>query len=228
MTMSRIGGYAGLLAAALFVLTVVLSFAAGTLPSFDDPAATIASYYADNSGTIELLGLFGVLTLFILPLFFVAWFVRIRQSERDGNEWWSILALVGFIATGAVVGAQSAVQLTLVWGIGKDLGTSGPLVTALFDAYNGLGAGLSALFAVTLVGLAMAQKGRGLVAEWTTPLLQLGVVLALVSLLAPFTETDFLALLGFGAFIVFIIWVAVASAALLRGAPAARAAGPVP
>ncbi len=232
MDLRRIAGIAGLVTAALFILTIVLTFAAGAPPALDDPAQKVSRYYQDNRSMLQLTGIIGFLTQFTIPL----WFIPIYRWIRD-RSWsrgatgaastgtadeeagtWVTVALAGFIATGAIAAVQTGIATALASGIEDELGGSEPTVTALFDLYNGLSAAIGALVAVFAVGLAFAARGSDFFPSWASPVLLVTTVLSLISIFAPFTEADFLGILGLVAFVLLIVVIIGSSLRLLGGA----------
>lgn len=259
MNLRRLAGLAGLVSAALFVLTIVLTFVAGAPPALDDPVNKVASYYEDNRGLLQVNGILGFITLFTIPVWFIPLYRWIRDrawiagdagarvtpagastaasggsaaaagrggaGADDDAGVWATIAFGAFIATGAVAAVQGGIATALAQSI-EDIRGSDEVVLALFDAYNGLSAGLSPLFALFAVGLAFASRGTGLVPEWCRPVLLVAAVLGLISILAPFTESDVLGLAGLLSFVLFIVVVIASSLALLR--PAATTGGATP
>ena len=238
MSLRRIAGIAGLVSAALFILTIVITFAAGAPPALDDSAQKVTSYYEDNRGMLQLNGVLGFLTLFTIPLWFVPLYRWIRDrawasggattgrddvAANDDEGGWATIALAGFITTGAIAAVQTAVATALAQGIEDELGGNEATVTALFDLYNGLAAAIGPLFALFALALAYAARGTGYLPDWASPVLLVTAALALISTLAPFTESDFIGLLGLLAFILFIVVIIASSLRLMRpDASAAR------
>lgn len=232
MDLRRIAGWAGLVSAVLFIISLVLTFSAGAPPALDDPAQKVTQYYQDNRSMLQLNGIIGFSTLFLIPL----WFVPIYRWIRD-RSWatgagtpataatadeeagtWATIALTGFIATGAIVGVQTGVAGAIASGIEDELGGSDPTVTALFDVYNGLGAAFGVTFALFALGLAFAGKGTAFLPSWASPVLLVLALTSFLSMLGPFTEADFFAILGLVSFVLFIIVVIGSSLRLLGGA----------
>ncbi len=239
-------GLAGLLSAALFLLTIILTFVAGAPPALDDPVQDVANYYEDNQGLLQVNAILGFITLITFPIWFVPLYRWIRDrawaaggtgpgasaaatttatpgstavagtagTAQDDAGVWATIAFGSFIATGAVAAIQGGVATALAQSI-EDIRGSDEVVLALFDTYNGLSAALSPLFALFAIALALAARGTDLLPNWTRPVLLVAAVLALVSMLAPFTESDALGLLGLVGFVLFIIVVAGSSLSLL-------------
>ncbi|MFN2588780.1 MAG: hypothetical protein ABR613_11785 [Actinomycetota bacterium] len=184
MNLRRIAGAAGLISAGLFLLTIVLTFSAGRPPALDESAREVSSYYRDNSSMLQLNGVIGFITLFVIPLWFIPLYRWIRDRawaggstgtsdarSDDDSGTWATIALAGFIATGAVSAVQTGVATALAQGIEDELGGNDATVTALFDLYNGLGAAVGALFALFALGLAYAARGTGYLPSWASPVL---------------------------------------------------------
>ena len=253
MNLRRLAGAAGLLSAALFVLTIILTFVAGAPPALDDPVQDVASYYEDNQGLLQVNGIIGFITLFTIPLWFIPLYRWIRDrawaaggggagasaaatpapagttaaaagggTADDDAGVWATVAFGGFIATGAIAATQTGVATALAQSI-EDIRGSDEVVVALFDTYNGLGAAIGPVFALFAVGLAFASRGTGLLPNWTRPVLLVAAVLSLISILAPFTESDAIGLLGLLAFVLFIVALIGSSLSLLS-APRSKSA----
>lgn len=233
MDLRRIAGLAGLLASALFILAVILTFAAGQPPALDESAQKVTRYYQDNRSTLQLTGIISFLILFIIPFWFIPIYRWIRDRSwatsagagttpggraEDETGTWATLALAAFIATGVVNGVQTAVATAVASGIEDELGGNDATVTALFDLYNGLGAAIGPFFALLSVGVALVARGTPLFPNWSTPVLGVAAILILLSTFAPFTEIDFLAILGLIGFLLFIAVIIGSSLRLLGAA----------
>ena len=143
-------------------------------------------------------------------------------TAEDDTVGWATIALAEFIATGAVAAVQTAVATAIASGIEDELGGNDATVTALFDFYNALGAAVGVLIALFTVGLAFAARGTDFVPTWASPVLLAVAVLSLLSMLGPFTESDFFAILSLLAFILFIVVLVGSSLRLMGGAGAGR------
>lgn len=231
MNLRRVAAVAALVTAALFLLSIILTFAAGTPPALDDSARKVAAYYEDNQGLLQLNAVITYVSIGLIALWFVpiyrwirdrAWVAgdagtAARPAAGDESGTWATIALTGFIATGAVAAAQTGVGGALAQSI-EDTRGSDEVVTALFDTFNGLGSAIGPLFALFLAALAMSSRGSGYLPGWTSPVLLVAAGASLISMLAPITESDAVALVGLFAFLLFIVVLAASGLTLLRSA----------
>ena len=231
MNLRRVAAVAGLVSAGLFLLTIIITFAAGAPPALDDPAKDVASYYEDNQSLLQINGAIALVGTALIALWFVpiyrwirdrGWVARDRAATGatapaagDDAGTWATIALAAFIATGAVVAVQGAIGVGLAQSI-EDTRGSDEVVTALFDAFNGLGAAIGPLFALYLFALALSSRGTGYLPNWTIPVLYLASALSLITVLAPQTESDALGIAGLAAFALFIVVIAASSLTLMR------------
>ncbi len=230
MDLRRTAGLAGIISGILFVISLILTFSAGQPPALDEPASKVTQYYEDNKSMLQLNGIIGFITLFLVPIWFVPIYRWIRDrawarggagtttTTDDDAGAWITLAFGGFIAAGALVGAQTGVATALTMGIEDELGGNDATVTALFDLYNGLGAAFGVVFALYALGLALGARATEYFPSWASPVLLVVTLTSLLSIFGPFTESDFFAILALIAFVLFIVVIIGSSLRLLGGA----------
>lgn len=215
----RTAGMFGFISAGLLVVLLILTFAGGTPPALDASAKEVAKYYSDNEGLSKLGSIVGFLVLGTVPVFFLGVYSVLRDRGPRAGDAWPRLALVAFIVTGALVAAQGSSALAISLGIDDEFGGSPAVAAALFDLYNALGAAIAIVFTVFFAATGIALARTAAYPKWWSQLLYVGAVTSFVSFFAVFTELDVLAFIGLIPFVIFIVWIAAASGALLRGAP---------
>jgi hypothetical protein len=231
MNLRRIAAIAGLVSALIFLLTIIITFAAGAPPGLDDSAGEVATYYEDNQGLFQLSSVITFVGFFTVPLWFIpiyrwirdrAWISgeATRPAAADEAGTWATIAFGSFLVTGAIASVQTGITAALVQSI-EDTRGSQEVVTALFDSINSLAAGVGAAFALFLIALAMAARGTDYLPSWASPVLLIAGLLSIISIFAPITEVDVLALAGLLAFALFIIIIGSSSIRLLSPRPEA-------
>ena len=220
----RMAGLAGVVSAILLTLGLILTFAQGAPPALDGSSEDIAQYFADNEGLGRIAGLFSFLPILTVPVFFIGWYLLNRgegtsSAGATATGAWARVALLSLIVLGVLSTIQGSAALAIVMGVKDEFGGQPAIAGALFDLYNAVGAGSALAMALLLWSVAQCHRdGRDGSPSWLPMALLVGAVAALLSFLAPFTELDALAFAGLLAFIVFIVWIAVAGLGLLRSA----------
>jgi hypothetical protein len=217
MDYQRIAATSGLISAALLLVFIVTFFAGGAPPALDDPAQKVLNYYQDNRSLSYITAAIGFILLGLIPIFFLGVYALLRDALAPNLQVWPRLSLVALIVTGAFVGVQGSAAFALALGAKDEFGGSPPVAGALFDLYNALAAAIAVVFAVFLLAVGVAQDRAAGYPKWWSQMLYIGAAASLISFLAPFTNSDFLAILGLLPVILFAVWIAVASLAMQRG-----------
>jgi hypothetical protein len=217
MDYQRIAASAGLLSAALILVLIVVTFAGGAPPALDDPAQKVLNYYKDNRSLSLFGGAIGFILLGLIPVFFLGVYALLRDALAPNIQVWPRLSLVALIVTGAFVGVQGSAALALALGAKDEFGGAPPVAGALFDLYNALAAAIAVVFALFLFAVGVATDRAAGYPKWWSQMLYIGAAVSLIAFLAPFTNSDFLAILGLLPLIIFAVWIALASLAMQRG-----------
>lgn len=208
---------AGAVSVVLLVLGLVLGLSQGAPPALDAGTNEIQSYFSDNETLARASGFFNVIPILTLPIFFAGIYLTYRDRAGAGSGW-IITALVGFVVLGVFSTVQGASAFAIALGVSDEFGGQPAVAGALFDLYNALAPATALSMALLLWSVANCfVRGPQIGPSWLRPTLLVGAAAAALSALAPFLEIDALAFLGLLAFIIFIVWVGVASMDLMRG-----------
>jgi hypothetical protein len=203
-----------------FVVLLIASFLAFGLdfPAYDDSGKVFASYYADNSGSIQLsvlLGGFSVATL----VWFIGFMRWVYSDAEMAARGFARATDIGF-AAGIAGAAISLVTLASQEAAVVAAGTVEPgviRVLDLFGDYTLLLAGV--LLGVWLLASVFVIRVTQVLPQWLGVLAVAGTVLAVlqsVLLVAPQDDEGVLGLLGIAFVVVLLVWTAGASITLVR------------
>lgn len=225
----RLAGMAGVASAALFVVGIVVTFAQGAPPALDASAREIGTYFSNNVGLAKVSALINIIPILFVPLFFAAMYLTFREGGVGTSaarvDGWPVAALIGFIALGVFSTLQGCAALAIALGVKDEFGGQPEIAAALFDLYNAVAPASALAMALLLWSVGNCHTRTGIGPSWLPSALYVGAAAAAISMLAPFLEIDALAFLGLLAFIIFIVWVAVAGMGLMR--PSGARATPV-
>jgi hypothetical protein len=219
--LGRLGGAAGIL---FVIIGVVALFLPGTPPKADE-VSKIATYLTDKRGSILAANYLAGIA-FVFFLFFVASLrLHLGAADRTGLRPGAVLLAGGVTATALVVAGNAVLN-----GAAFQVAGAGDtnLNHALYDVSNDLFVSTGFGFAVFFGGAAMAIAATNALPGFLCPA---GVVVAVLNAVVPvalFAKSGFFAIGGaFGIIVPLasVVWVLVASVAMLRPAPTADGAG---
>ena len=220
----RVGGVAGIIFLALFIVGIALQ---GDMPSHEEPTSQIREWFADN-GKQYLVGdyLIGLgVVLFFLP--FLSALRSLLGVAEGGPAVWSRVALIAGTIFAALGAAQGFFFGALAYGFGVvgqgDDATVRTLMYLQFYAFSS--------FTLIVAPLALASSliiwRTGVLWRW---LALLGLVVGILAIIAPLAVLDAdpegaLAGIGFIGMLVAGLWVLLVSAAMVmkRSLPAPSA-----
>jgi hypothetical protein len=214
LRVERSAGWSGI---AFILVTATAAFLPGIPPTPDAPAAEVGAY-VDGHRVQWLIAAWA-----ICPgiAFFYWWLVQVRAFLRLGaaaDDGLPSYAFAGGVALGIVALQVALTQIVLGFQPSAALGA--PVLTILWDAFNGFGALLFAPAAV--LALAASHSGRRH-ASLPVPLVWWGYATAAgceLSTLSIFSRSGFTAMGGVGTFLLgllpFSVWVIWLSAVLIR------------
>jgi hypothetical protein len=207
----RLAGLGGLIFVAILVVQNGLRASA---PGFDAGPGKVTAYFVHHRPAALIpLGLYpiGMLALF----FFVAgiW----NRANRDESRWWATVGGLGGATIVALFGLVNIVEIVLTAKAGSLAGSPG-VVEALW-ALHGAAFGLDlAAVGVTLIGLSRASVSTGLIPSWiSAAALPAAACLLTAGVFAvSITDGGAWVALGLVGFVMWIVFVVVASSSLLR------------
>jgi len=171
LSWQQLGGVAGIVGVALFVIGVIIQ---GDAPTINDSVEDAQAYYADH-GQRWLIADFVIaigVIVFLLPFFTIL--RSILAAAEGGLGHWSRLSFYGALFFMIVGGASASFSGALAVAEGQ---LGGEVVRALqhadFYAYGGLPIVMAPFF----FGTAMVVRGTGVFWRWLAwPLLALAIV----------------------------------------------------
>ncbi|MEA2244201.1 MAG: hypothetical protein QOD24_3757 [Solirubrobacteraceae bacterium] len=203
-----------------FVVLLIASFVAFgfDFPTYDDSGKVFASYYADNSGPIQLSILLGGFSVAALVWFigFMRWVYGRAETAARG---FVRATDIGF-AAGIAGAAISLVMLASQEAAVVAAGTVEPGVIRALDLLGDYALVFSGvLLGIWLLTSVFVIRVTKVFPEWLALLAVGGTVLAVlqsVVLVAPQDDDGVLGLLGIAFVIVLLVWTAGASITLVR------------
>lgn len=209
----RAAGAGGLLFVALVVVQNALRASA---PGFDSTPDKVAAYFVDHrAAAIVPLGLFPI--AFVGLAGFTAG-VCTRARRADGR-WWAVAGALGVALIAALFAVLNVIEIVLAAQAHRLTGRPDQVDTlwAMHSATFGLNL---AAIAVALVGLSRAALSADLIPGWLAVAALPGAACLLVAAVfaVAITEGAPWLLLGLVGFVVWAVFVVVASARMLRSA----------
>jgi hypothetical protein len=204
----------GLLAGVVFVVLQVISFfAPGAPPARDAAADEITKYFADHAGGIKAASV-----LFAIGLIFGAWWLGslwrvIGRLEPSGPRL-AFIAVVGFIMAGAIASTGQALFVTPALRPDSLGGTSEFVWVAGFSAFSAV----MAVVAVHMLALGALILWTGFLPAWTGYVAFVSAVTAAIATIGIGSEASVFVILQAIGFLVWLLWVLLASVLLYRSA----------
>ena len=210
--LERWGAWAGI---AFVVLVLVTGFLPGSPPKPSDSAAKIAKYFVDKSDEIRITTYVGGLATIAVLFWLGALWRFMRKAEGTGP----------MLATSALAGGVVAAVLTTVGGIilGATIilklqnGFAKPSDVRLFYVLGNnfvISGGFGIIVLIASVSLLVLRTG--MMPRWVAAVGGVDLVLWIVACGGVTSTKDFIFYFGFGAFVVFAIWVLIVSILMLR------------
>jgi hypothetical protein len=203
-----------------FVVLLVASFVAFgfDFPTYDDSGKVFASYYADNSGPIQLSILLGAFSVAAL-VWFIGFMRWVYSGAEAGTRGFVRATDIGF-AAGIAGAAISLVTLAAQEAAVVAAGSVEPGVIRALDLFGDY----ALLFSGVLLGIWLLTsvfviRVTKVLPEWLAVVAVGGTVLAIlqsVLLVAPQDDDGVLGLLGIAFVVVLLVWTAGASITLVR------------
>lgn len=214
MDFKRTAGWAGILAVAFFILSLIL---AGSTPTAEDSINDIGEYLATDIAMHKLGLLFGVLAALPFVAFLAGFLVPFMRSDREHGEAFSVVIFGGALLLGAAATLANSALGTLLLR-GSD-GLDAPTVRGLWDLQQVAYGSAGIAFATFALGIAMGVFRRHVMADWVG---WIAAVLGVSGLLGLYTLTSGsnAALLGYVPFIVFLLFVLAVSVDMVRSTAA--------
>ncbi|MCE9623166.1 MAG: DUF4386 domain-containing protein [Actinomycetia bacterium] len=196
------------------ILNVVGVILQGTPPKKDDSNAKVLEWFTDQASGIRTSALLGALSLFVLLLWFGSLWRRMAKAEGN-NHRLSVVSLVGFLGSGAMFAASTAILTTVairVDGVGEDqarffytmsmvvLSLAGPFIAAHLAATN------------------LLALRTGFLPKWNAMLGLLPALAFLVGSVGAMSDDDAVMYFGLIGFVTWMIWILATSVHLWKTA----------
>jgi hypothetical protein len=211
-TFDRLAGAGGLVFTATLVVQNIIR---ANAPGFDAAPAQVTAYFLDHRAAVLVpLGLFPAGLLALFPFIAGVW-VRARQEE---SRWWAGAGALGAATIAALFAIVNITEIVLAAKAAR-LASSPAVVQALWTLHAAaFGLDLAAI-AVALIGLSRAAASIPLIPAWLAVAALPGAACLLTA--AVFTVAlanggAWVLALGLTGFIIWLVFVVVASVALLR------------
>jgi hypothetical protein len=220
-SLTRVAGFAGLAFVAL-VAAENLIVGATAPPANDASAAEIADYVAAHKTAISVaVGMvpFAAVALYV---FIASATARLRRASEQAAAW-TRLGMSGLLAVGPLFLTGLVFQYVLL-ARSADLAADAALTETLWQLHGAAFIPTGIALAVGMIGLSRAARLNGLIPTWHQGLgfIAAGAFLIASAAAVPAVEGSPVGLLGFAAFVGWLVWLALTSVRLLR-APEASA-----
>ena len=212
-TLDRLAGTGGLVFAAILIMQNIIRASA---PGFDAAPAQVTAYFLTHrAAAVVPLGLFPIGLLALFPFIAGVW-AGARQEE---SRWWAGVGALGAATIAALFAVVNITEIVLAARAGR-LASSPAVIEALWTLHAAaFGLDLAAI-AVALIGLSRAAASIPLIPAWLAVAALPGAACLLTA--AVFTVAlanggAWVLALGLAGFSIWLVFVVVASVALLRG-----------
>lgn len=199
---AQYGLLAGVVAA---VLIAASSFLAGGAPLVGDPDNEILEYLTDKQDPLKIASYLGGLAAVAWLWFLGSLYGRLRTAEGATGRL-SRVAMMAGVAGIAVATAGNAINASAVLRPSPDLWRIG----AQFYGYTGF------FIAVFVAAVSVLLWSSGLLPKWFGYVGEAIAVLFFIGSASVATENDTIALVGYAAFILWLLWVVGLSVQLYR------------
>lgn len=219
MSFTRTAGIAGITG---FLLDVVFVFALGADdPEGDASGAAVLEWVVDNEGLTEFRLALGAASIVLAVIFLVGLFGLLRARERDGEDLWSFVGLIGGVLSLAAVAVAASAVTALVVRVDE---LSAGAAELLWDLGQGASSFEVLAFAIALVGFSAAIYRTRAMSPWVAYAGFVGAVLALIAGLVPVrtAEQSGIGVAAFIALLIFELWTLVVSVLMVRAGSARR------
>ncbi|MEA2487965.1 MAG: hypothetical protein QOF16_1619 [Actinomycetota bacterium] len=184
----------------------------GTPPGLTDSPQKVVSFFADKHSTLLLGNAANTLSTIFVVVFFVGLYNLLRRERPEPTEMWPLVGLIGLILTAGFVSVGQAFFTMSIFQA-KDV----PGATAIFNQMAVITFTLSGIFLATmLVGFGMAALRSALLPSWLGQFALLGALAGTVASVGAGRTNDIFTVMGFVAFLLFLLWVLAASVMLMR------------
>ncbi|MGH3273578.1 MAG: hypothetical protein ACRDNZ_04535 [Streptosporangiaceae bacterium] len=210
-TLDRLAGTGGLVFAATLVVQNIIRASA---PGFDAAPAQVTAYFLNHRvAALVPLGLFPIGLLALFPFVAGVW----ARASQEESRWWASAGALGAATIAALFAVVNITEIVIT-AKAAQLASSPAVVQALWTLHAAaFGLDLAAI-AVALIGLSRAAASIPLTPAWIAVIALPGAACLLTT--AVFTVAlanggPWLAL-GLAGFIIWLVFVVVASVSLLR------------
>lgn len=207
----------GFLAGIVFVvLNVIAFFLTEAPPARDASAEKIAKFFLDNDSGIKVSAI-----LFGFSLIFAVWWLgslwRAISGLEPGGPRLALIAVIGMVMSGSIVSVGQALYVTPA--LRPDtLGGTSEVVWAVTNAMFSL---VMAVTAVHLLALAALVLWKKFLPVWMGYGALVGAVSAAIAVIGAGTESGVFAVFTLIGYLLWLLWVLLASILLYRSTPAA-------
>ncbi len=219
----RLAAGAGVVAALMTIMYVVMPPSTGTNPS----ASYVVSVIASNREGALFKNLVGTLSFFLFLFFLGSLFSALGRAE-GGTGWMSLVAFGAGLVMTAVHSVESVVAYALAWHVAREGNLA--VVTALSDIQNLVAYFYAVPLSVILAAASVVSFRTRVLPRWIAWMGFVASGLWLVGAAGVLDPQHGLATgigLGVGLVLVFLVWIPATSIALMRQTGAADQASVV-
>ena len=212
MSSRRFGGFAGL----LFIATVLpanIILGSTGLPRAGASRSEVLGYFADHSVAVGATTALATIAWLALPMYAAGVVAAVRGHERVSGDSWSLVGLAGTVMQNAIFASVVGIQAAL--GVAA---LSDDVAWGLWQVHNALFTLNTASLAIVLVSISIGGRRAGLLRGWQHKLglTSASLLAASAALTAVTLDGHPVSLLGLAGFLMWLVWIAAVSVALLR------------
>ena len=209
MSFVRLAGAAGVMFAAI-VLVINVALAAAKWPLDGDATpGEVARYFADHTGLLGLDVSLALVNVLLIAVFGAGVFAVVWPRERQRDEAWSVVGVIGVAVMTALFSAVVAARAALLGGHDPAGG--------LFDLHNALFTAVGIGLALILIGFSVGGLRTATIRRWHGVLgLISGGLLTVSAMLTPVRSPGGLAIIGAVGFLGWLVWLPTYGVVLMR------------
>lgn len=221
MRFLRIAGFAGIgFTLVLIVANIFLLSSGFPAPSEVVEPGRLAEITAGSESTLRGASAFLPVTWLLASIWAAGVFAAQSGGDRTRGEAWSLLGLAGVLLQNVTFAGVEAIRLALTAVESSDT------LAGLWTLYNGFFGFNQVFLALALLGFSVSGLRGRTIPRWHAAIGLTGAAALLASATAsPLATVNPLSLPGLVGWLLWVVWIAVYSVAMLRGRLAVTVAG---
>ena len=196
------------------ILNVIGVILQGSLPMKDDTNAEVLEWFTDKESGIRTAAFLGAISLIAISFWFGSLWRRMAKADGN-NHRLSIVSLVGFIASGALFAASTAVLSTVALRVGEVDEVNARFFYVMSTVLLSLS---GPVIATHLAATNLLALREGFLPKWNAMLGFLPALAFLVASAGAMSDEDLPMIAGLIGFVTWMIWLLATSIHMWRTA----------